>query len=628
MPGLEGNEAFDEKTERKSDLESSEDEIRLSRISSLNKKAINASNRFTHSFKKRRKRKVHYSPSLPIEDVRDANEEKYVCELRKKLLEKKLLPSRHDDYHTLLRFLKARDFDTERTILMWEEMLNWRKEFGADTIMEDYKFAELEEVLQQYPQGYHGVDREGRPIYIERLGMAHPSKLMQITSVDRYLKYHVQEFERAFNEKYPACSIAAKKMINSTTTILDVQGMGLKNFTPTAASILGAVTKIDCNYYPETLHQMFVVNASSTFKNYLWPAAQKLLDAKTIPKIQVLDPKSLDKLLEAIDPSQLPDFLGGSCTCSSKGGCLRSNMGPWKDTEIMRVVKNTKATFARHITRISINEQNDSSLHTMEGGNDRSIIESGSDADGPCLTSPNSSKVSELVSVNDEAMTSDSPVYYSCDDDDNDFSRAIASEQELQMSPSRPPSLEAIASVKRSFKYITRPVVLLATKLTTLICSHPIGTSEEGTTPDADSSSPTDQILPCLERLKKLEKMVEELNTKRAQIPREKEQLLEQSMDRIKSVELDLDKTKKVLHATLVRQLEISELMERIEQLKFSKKNVLKFDVLEKKEKWPTDLLEFDELEKLQKGETYKCEACKLQQYNYPSSVHHYASTV
>lgn len=64
--------------------------------------------------------------------------------------------------------------------------------------------------------------------------------------------------------------------------------------------------------------------------------------------------------------------------------------------------------------------------------------------------------------------------------------------------------------------------------------------------PTAEAGNEIDCILPCVQRLQRLEKVFEEISNKPAKIPLEKDKILMESLERIKSVEFDLEKTKRV----------------------------------------------------------------------------------
>ncbi|KAL2488144.1 Phosphatidylinositol/phosphatidylcholine transfer protein SFH8 [Forsythia ovata] len=122
--GFEGLSGADERRRKKSDLENSEVE-RMTMIGSMKKKALNVSSKFKHSLKKKsNKRKSNGRVnSVSIGDIRDVEELQAVESFRQDFILDELLLDKLDDYHIMLRFLKAKKFDIEKAKRMWADMI-------------------------------------------------------------------------------------------------------------------------------------------------------------------------------------------------------------------------------------------------------------------------------------------------------------------------------------------------------------------------------------------------------------------------------------------------------------------------------------------------------------------------
>ncbi len=66
----------------------------------------------------------------------------------KHLTEVKALLPGHDDRFTLLRFLKARQWDVGRAAIMYQTMVKWRMEARTDHVYETFAFPERDDVLK------------------------------------------------------------------------------------------------------------------------------------------------------------------------------------------------------------------------------------------------------------------------------------------------------------------------------------------------------------------------------------------------------------------------------------------------------------------------------------------------
>jgi len=223
-------------------------------------------------------------------------------------------PARYDDVR-LLRFLRARAFDLEKTKTMIEEDIKWREEEGIDNLSETYYKEELAKEFEKYwPRTQHGVSKDGLPIFYERLGTVDAKGIIKTFPVETMSKYHIYLMEKCEKELDAASKKSGRPRDEGVYFITDLAGLGWRQFHMPALSVFMDFLKADALHYPELIKKVFIINVPSIFSIF-WQLVKPIMDPRTVEKTEIFSTDYMATLEKEIDIEQLSRVIGGKCKC-------------------------------------------------------------------------------------------------------------------------------------------------------------------------------------------------------------------------------------------------------------------------------------------------------------------------
>lgn len=237
------------------------------------------------------------------------------------------------DDETLLRFLRARNFNLDKTLAMWRNCQEWRNTVEGRGIDELYReidpfdYPERDIVFESWPLYFHKLDKEGHPINLHHFGGIDFTKLEGKMSMERFWQTVLVNCEALPREVLPAAAQAAGKPILGTCVVVDLLGFGLGQFWQ-MKDFARSSFQVSQDYFPETVARLAIVNAPRGFAT-IWNVMKPWIAKETAQKVTIMGSDYKHKLLEFIDADSLPAILGGTCTCAGLGGCMKSSAGPW-----------------------------------------------------------------------------------------------------------------------------------------------------------------------------------------------------------------------------------------------------------------------------------------------------------
>lgn len=220
-------------------------------------------------------------------------------------------PSREDWY--LLKWLRARKFDTNDARKMLVEHIAWRKKHEVDTILEDYQAPTV--LLKYFPGGLLDCSPDRRPVLIAPAGQADFKGMLEAASRTDLLRHCIYLLETQEELKRQLTLQTGGRRIETMHVVADMDGFSFWQLS--SLEVVSALTEVVQMYeanYPEILEEAFIVNAPALFP-MLWNIIKPLLTQRTMSKIHIFGRDGWQKLLRSrMNVERLPVQWGGDLT--------------------------------------------------------------------------------------------------------------------------------------------------------------------------------------------------------------------------------------------------------------------------------------------------------------------------
>ncbi|KAG8446111.1 hypothetical protein GDO86_013832 [Hymenochirus boettgeri] len=221
----------------------------------------------------------------------------------------------------ILRFLRARDFNIDKAREILCQSLTWRKQHHVDYLLSTWDPPQV--LHDYYAGGWHHHDRDGRPLYVLRLGQMDTKGLVRALGEESLLRHVLSINEEGLRRCEENTKVFGRP-ISSWTCLVDLEGLNMRHlWRPGVKALLRIIEVVEANY-PETLGRLLILRAPRVFP-VLWTLVSPFIDENTRKKFLIYagnDYQAPGGLLDYIDKEIIPDFLSGECLCEVPEGGL------------------------------------------------------------------------------------------------------------------------------------------------------------------------------------------------------------------------------------------------------------------------------------------------------------------